>query len=371
MTRVIVWNARSKTITGQQIVTDAAAKIISENFELLWRGEFPSGTFSGIPRYTLAVLKLWWLALTRPSVHIYFPPSRSTIGFIRDLPVLLLPRKKLTFTAHVHGSDILDLLRVRWYSAAARTIYRRVHFVAPSTHISDALNQILPGSVALCENFLNPNTNQNPLLANSGDAERLGAWKKMGLPLILWNSNLMGTKGFAEFADAVRLVNSAQTKAFVVALGKPLGDSELTQAEVQGILEKLMLEPWFVYAGSVGPSHSAHWAEISDICVLPSRRECQPLALVEAMCAGCAVVVSSDEGVMATLEDYPGLVVDSTSPIEIAGALLDTIACHNRDPDGFRAKLKKAATRQAERFSFDKFQRQLVNAIKKSLERKV
>ena len=90
------------------------------------------------------------------------------------------------------------------------------------------------------------------------------------------------------------------------------------------------------------------------LCVLSTHYEGMPLALLEGMAAGCAVVGSAVPGVREVLEDgVDGLLVNESDPVAMADALERVL----RDPP-FGARLAAAARRAAaEKYSRERMNR--------------
>jgi glycosyltransferase involved in cell wall biosynthesis len=120
-------------------------------------------------------------------------------------------------------------------------------------------------------------------------------------------------------------------------------------------LDALIREPWFDHRGAVDQSQSMRLLSSADVVCLPSTyaSECQPLALIEAMCAARPLVVANTPALRATVKDYPCEMVDVVNP-ESVRACLQRIA-RSRPP----AALSAAAVAARERFSAGRFDRQL------------
>lgn len=105
------------------------------------------------------------------------------------------------------------------------------------------------------------------------------------------------------------------------------------------------------WAGWLDEPAKAERLRTADIFVLPSTSEGLPMALLEAMSHGLAVVASSMGGVPDVITDgVDGLLVPPGDPAALAGALADLAG----DPRHARA-LGHAAQQRAERLGLDSF----------------
>jgi glycosyltransferase involved in cell wall biosynthesis/ribosomal protein S18 acetylase RimI-like enzyme len=117
------------------------------------------------------------------------------------------------------------------------------------------------------------------------------------------------------------------------------------RAEIEAKARALKLESRVVFTGM--HSDVAPWLAASDVFVLPSLEEGQPMALIEAMGAGCAIVATPVGGVAEMLDDgVHGLLV----PPSNAEALAAAIERHLRAPIQARTMGAAAQARFAERY---------------------
>ena len=105
---------------------------------------------------------------------------------------------------------------------------------------------------------------------------------------------------------------------------------------------------------------------VSDLAVLASDREGAPLAILEYMAAGCAIVASRVGGIPYMIEDgVEGLLVQPGDPQLLARAIGELAVSSTR-----RAELGRAAReRQARDFSLDAVVSQTVELYEESLGR--
>lgn len=281
---------------------------------------------------------------------LYLVCSRSNGGFLRDVPALLAARAGARTIVHAHGSDIIGLLANRRLSPLARALYARCEIVVPSTHLVAPLRAVTPARIHLCENYFAGDLGEKTI--DPPAHERF---------TVLWNSNVMASKGFFDLAEAIRQVRREGLAMRLISVGQPIGDEEMPGSGAERRLDALSTEEWFDYHGKVEPTVVTALAGEADVICLPSRysSECQPLAIIQAMCAGKAIIVSDIPALRATLRDYPAHLVPVRSVAAIADALRDLYRRKQADPAAFMSSRKEVAAAARERFSVERFDREM------------
>lgn len=342
-----LWATDPGVTTGQSLVTDrVAAQLVSvgvERFTLQ-----PGMNLRALYVWLSAIAALARLAISGRLRTLYLVCSRSNAGFVRDLPAYLVARAGVRVVVHVHGSDIVGLLQRRGIGVVARWALRGCTLVLPSAHLLEPLTQMGVKDCRVCENFV----------ASSAAPPAPKAKVPDGPFIVLWNSNVMASKGFFEVAEAVGHLYEEGLPVLMVALGAPLGDEVLPAADCAARLALCTARPWMDYRGPVNRSVSQQALVACDIVCLPSHyaSECQPLALAEAMCMSKPLLVADTPALRATVQDYPCELLAKTDARSIAQALRRI-----RDADGpeREALLRSAGERARQRFSAERFDRQL------------
>lgn len=346
---VALWSADYTQINGQALVT---ARVVHNQSAIDWREHIYRGAgLCSLATWAGAVIRLWQDIAFGRVVTLYLVCSRSDGGFLRDVPALLASWAGVRVVVHAHGSDIVDLLSSRRLSSIARALYARCKIIVPSKHLLEPLRNVTTAALHLCENYFEgvlaeEAVNPNPL------SDTL---------TLLWNSNVMASKGFFDLAEAVRQVRGEGFTVRLISVGRPLGDEEMQASETKSRLAGLSTEGWFEYRGSIEPTAVAALAANADAVCLPSRysSECQPLSLIQAMCAGKAIVVTDTPALRTTLGDYPAHYVPVRSVASIANALRDLHRSKQADPAAFASSRRDATIAAQERFSGDRFDREM------------
>lgn len=159
---------------------------------------------------------------------------------------------------------------------------------------------------------------------------------------LLFVGRLVEKKGLAVLLDALRDVDTASYSLVVV------GDGPL-RAELEALARGLPV----TFAGQLGRAELMQRYADSDVVVVPSvlaasgDQDGLPVALLEAMGSGCAIIASDLPGLNEAIQDQvSGLLVPSGD----VDALRDGVAALVSD-DALRARLGQAARDRAQEFS--------------------
>lgn len=352
--RLGLWSADYTPLTGQALVT---ARVVRHQDTVSWREYVYSGAgLRMISTWAGAGLRLWRDIVLGRVRTLYLVCSRSNGGFLRDVPALLAARVGLRVIVHVHGSDIVDLLSARRLSPLARALYARCEIVVPSAHLLEPLREVTSARLHLCENFFFGDFPVSTAGATPPDPATL---------TVFWNSNVMASKGFFDLSGAVRQVSEEGLDVRLIAIGRPLGDEEMSLEEATQRLEELRNCDWFHYHGPADQATTMALTAYADVVCLPSRysSECQPLAVIQAMCMGKAVIVSDTPALRATLGGYPARFVSVRSSDAIVEVLRQMLRQKQADPSAFAAGRQEATSVARTRFATARFDEEMATIL--------
>jgi glycosyltransferase involved in cell wall biosynthesis len=266
---------------------------------------------------------------------------------LRDIPILAYTLLGGRVVAHCHGSDLENLLNDRWYSPIARVLYARCEVIFPCKYLAQRLERLVP-QAHVCENFL---ADAPQILPAANSVRHAG-------PLtVLWNSNVMASKGYLDVAEAVkRSVDEGHAIRFL-SFGAILSDSEMPDGELASELARYSRYNWFEHLGKVPHKVAVSHLQDCDVVALPSRyhSEMQPLAIIEAMSTGRRVIISDRPSLRVTIGDYPAAIVDPTRPQDISGILVEMCKQKADDPIGFANANLEPAKQARIRYSVERF----------------
>lgn len=330
---ILFWSSSLDVVTGQAIVSKRVFDKINPNnwIKLI----YPSGV-RFIYVYASNIVRLYYFVFVGKIKTAYIVPSRSLFGFIRDIPVLLISLFGVRTILHIHGDGLNELFKKKYIGCLASFLYARSEIIIPCKHL--VVFPIRPKNIFIVENYSTIPKHYNPKSFYSDEVK------------ILWNSNVMATKGVNILVDGLLCASKYKINFKLTIMGKPLGDSLMNQLEIDSYSDYLKEETWINYLGAVSPNKVSNIMREHDIVALLSINECQPMVIIEAMCCGLKLIVSDIPGIRNTIGDYPAYFVKRNKD-SVAKAFLH--ACHDLPVDeSFRRDAIK-------RFSSSRFDNQM------------
>jgi len=173
--------------------------------------------------------------------------------------------------------------------------------------------ELIPNPVDLAE-FSPSNFDAGPVI------ERFGL---RGRTVIAALGRLEWQKGYPHLLSALELMfkREPELKERLVCL---IGGTGSLEKKLKGQAEASGLTSSVIFCGDVG--NARDFLGAADIFVMPSLREGQPLALLEAMAMAKPIAATAIPGIMDTAEDRKeALLVPPAAPEALAGALLELL----------------------------------------------
>lgn len=347
---ITVFSSEFESENGQAVVTRKVVREvlrdIGEVNECVYEaGARPSSFLS----WVAASLRLQRKMLFPDSKTVYVVCSRTFPGFVRDLPGLLLAFLGKRVVVHCHGSDFAEFLTRGRLACLKRFVYRRCEVVIPCRHLALQVEDLVR-KAHVCENFYD------------GVAQPLRPTDGL---LVVWNSNVMASKGFFDVIETISDLNRAGCSISLLSFGKILGDEEMSAIEVRGAMQPYLNSPWFTYLGLIDHARAINALHDCDAVALPSRyrSEMQPLAIIEAMCAAKHIVVSNSPSLQVTVGDYPADFVPANDKGELARSLERLYCLKRSDPAAFSVANSAAAATARVRFSSNRFAAEMAQIL--------
>lgn len=308
--KLAVWTPVLSDVNGQNVVTRRVVETQGAFFGSVY--EYRGGSLAAIPITLWKAVRLFLSVLFGGHTGVYVVCSRSLAGFLRDVLPLATSRLGARVVVHVHGSDFPELLERPAIGRFTRWLYASCEVVVPSQHLLTPLARHSFRQLSVCENFAD-------LPANCGAQSQA---RRQDAFIVLWNSNVIASKGIAELVEGLRLLRQGDVAIKLIVLGKAIGDAEQSADSMHDFLNLLKRESWIDVKGSVPPKEVPQLVAASDVIALPSTypSECQPLAVIQGMLAGRPVLVSDTAAMQATVGEYPALFA-GRDPSSIADAL--------------------------------------------------
>jgi glycosyltransferase involved in cell wall biosynthesis len=170
--------------------------------------------------------------------------------------------------------------------------------------------------------------------------------------LVVFVGTVCEKKGVRQLVDSFPAVVARVPHARLLVVGRDQADPATGRsftARLQASIPPELAER-FVFAGPVAHDRVAELVAQAEVCALPSHMEALPVAWIEVLAAGKALVASSaGPGPEVVEHGVSGLLVDPLDP----GAIADALVAVLTDPDR-RDRLGAAARQRAvDRFSID------------------
>ncbi len=357
MKKFMVFSSEFDSENGQAVVTRRVVQQVLPGIRDAETCIYAAGCRPrSILSWIMASIKLWRVLTISGSGTIYVVCSRTIPGFIRDLPALVLALLGNRVVVHCHGSDFFDLLTQNRLSRLVRYFYRRCEVIVPCRHLKDRVESFVL-KVHVCENFFNDAV---PLKTDPVETDALSARL-----IVVWNSNIMASKGFFDVAGAIDILARAGHSITFVCFGKVLGDEEKSASDVEQELSRYMNCPWFNYLGLVEHSRAVAALQNCDVVALPSRyrSEMQPLAIIEAMCAAKRIVVSDNPNLRVTVGGYPADFIPANDISAVTECLEKLCKEKHENSNQFITKNFAAAKDAKTRFSAARFDVEMADIL--------
>ena len=220
----------------------------------------------------------------RPDV-VYVTPSFRSLGFRKDrLVVRFLKRKGCKVVLHLHNKGVSDLAEKPGYDRLFRSFFEGTKVILLSERLyPDIACYVDRADVRLCPNGIDPVLETVPVRTDTAE------------PTLLFMSNVIGDQGAGDLLDACRMLSDRGVAfhcrfAGAISPGFP--------AESLGMMVKERnLEGKVSFSGPLYGDDKKEAYRQADIFVHPTREDCFPLVILEAMSAGLPVVASKEGGI--------------------------------------------------------------------------
>jgi glycosyltransferase involved in cell wall biosynthesis len=284
----IFWSSDINDSTGQAIVSKRVFDKINNSY---WLKLTYLSELKFIHVYIFNIIKLYFYVFLGKTKTAYVVPSRTLIGFLRDIPVLLISFLDIRIVLHIHGDGLNTLFKKKYIGYFASILYSKTEIIIPCKHLANFI--IKPKSISIVENYSEFFITSTSKLSTSKEIK------------LLWNSNIMATKGIKVAVDGLLKASSYNINFNLTILGKPLGDPIMNQSQIESFSNNLRNHKWVNFLGTTSSKKVFEIIKKHDIVILLSNNECQPMALIEAMCCGLKLIVSDIPGIRNTVGNYP------------------------------------------------------------------
>jgi len=265
------------------------------------------------------IIQTLYVFLTSSFSTIYFTGSRSKLGFIKELPLLLLGKwTNKRIVNHLHGAEF-------------QVFYENSGFLKPVVKYA---YEGVHSTIVLLDEMKNQFTEfpkmELTTVANCyrGEFDNF-QYDRAKKKQLLYFSNLMKSKGIFEFLEASKTLLENHPNLIVKIAGSPLADYEMNLETVyssfQDIFKKLKnrFPDRIEYLGVVTGELKLKLFFESSIFVLPSYypTEAFPITIIEAMRAGNAIITTNHNYLSSIIKPENGKIIEPKSADDIVFAV--------------------------------------------------
>lgn len=244
------------------------------------------------------------IAKSNPQV-IHINTAFEPRAIVRDL-ILAKAAGKRPVVLHVHGGRYVmgDFSNGLLASLARKLLGSARKVVTLGDSEAERINAMSPGvATAVIPNAV--------VTGNFSETERVWGTKN-----VIYLGRHQEAKGLSEIVEACRQLVAQGFKFKFSSYGTGPDEREFIR-RMTGVLGGD-----FHYGGVVGGAEKIQALNSSDIFLMPSRYEGMPMALLEAMAAGCVPIVSNKGSIPSVVEDgRNGFLVDPGDITQIVGKL--------------------------------------------------
>lgn len=326
MTRVLFMGPLPEPVTGHslacQVFLDALRPAYAVDVVDLGKKSFVSGLDSIGRVFEIAVMLARVLRNRARADIAYLTISESLAGNLKDIAIYCILGRKLSHTIiHLHGGSIKKDVFDRY--ALLRWLNRRfLRKVGRVVILGECHRHIFHGMVDNARISVVKNFAQDFLFAD--DAAVSAKFSDGGPLRILFLSNLISGKGYDDLVAAYQALSAEGRTAVQLHFA---GDFEDDFAR-KGFLNTISSHPGIVYHGVVrGEAKNALLDKCHIFCLPTKLSEGQPISILEAYAAGCAVITTSCGGIPDIFTPgVNGYGIEKAAPASITAAIENAMA---------------------------------------------
>lgn len=328
----------------------------------------------GIPRYIPEQLKHLPDNVRARVYDIGAPEGQGKLWFGISLFLALFDAAKFPFRqrpdlVHVHTSQMFSFYRAAFYVLFASYVWRipvflHIHgssfdeFVSTKSTVSRKLQSIVYGAsseiIVLSQYWkqqLEPHTDSDKItiIPNAVNPDDYSPEYDVDPPHIIFISNLIERKGVNELTDALdSLIQKDQNVRVSIAGKGPFSEEvEALAAEHESV----------EYLGYVSEDRKYELLSQGSIYVLPAYAEGLPIAILEAMAGGNAIISTKVGSIPEVITEENGIVIEPENVDDLRNAIDGMLT----SPEEVQSKGKTNRRTVKENYSWDVVMKQIVD----------
>lgn len=334
-----------------------SSQTADEDVEVLVIGPYRPGGSGGMNQYISEQCRYLPERIRTRVYSVAVPSGAGLMRFALAMLVafkqmLLFPFRRRPDVVHVHSAQWHSFYQSSWYVLIASFVWRRpvvlhVHgssfdeFLEVDSvpiqllqsavfQASDVVVALSDGWADVLEEHIDPR--KIVVIHNAVDVSKYDPSFSVSPVRISFVSNHIERKGIRELVDAVDQIADERPVDVTIAgkgsLSHLVEDLADSRAEVE-------------YAGFVSEERKRELLNQSAVNVLPTYAEGVPIAILEAMAGGNAIISTDVGGIPSVVNEDNGVLVEPGDADELADALLTLLS----DPDRIRSMAKESRRR--------------------------
>lgn len=231
------------------------------------------------------LIRITFLRLSGKISVVYITTGRTKISLVRDSSIIIIASIfGMKIINHLHGADFLSFRKSsRLLRPIIDFVYCRIdHHIVLTERMEEQYSYYKKSEISVVSNFTNVNPASGPKRPKDGEPVKL-----------LYLSNIMRSKGPIEAIQAIKLF-PPKTQVELHIAGEVLGDHLLDAEQMSKELQSHLRDVRITYHGPIYGNKKIEILANSHIFVLPTYypTEAQPLAILDAMASGCAIIAT-------------------------------------------------------------------------------
>ena len=338
--RVLFIGALPPPVHGSAVVSKQIkeSKVINEAFCSDWVNLSTSRSMDEIGKTTLAkpfrlmgaLLREFWLLMTRRYDLCYLAITCHGIGFLKDSPFVLMAkmfRRKIVIHQHNKGmTNDVDRWPYRWLLPLC---YKNAKVILLSWYLYQDIGKVVKKEdVYICPNGIKVQEFKGSRTIEALEKRNVDS-EIICRPRLFFLSNLMGSKGVLVLLDALKILKDNGISCVCDFVG---GETkEIDTKRFNSEVEKRGLNEIAVYHGKKYGKDKMRIFRETDIFVHPTMDDCFPLVILEAMEQGKPIVTTAIGGIPDIVDEgKTGLIAKAGDSKSLAGCLERLIVDNNQ-----------------------------------------
>lgn len=301
-----------------------------------------------ILRFLNSYFKTFYKLCTKQYQLCYLAITCHGTGFIKDAPFALICKLfSHKIVIHQHNKGMHKDVDKPLFRFLLKKVYKNTEVILLSERLYPDIAEIVNKSqVLVCPNGI-------------PDAPRYDK-KDSPKPRLLFLSNLLESKGVLDLLDACKILKEKEYEFTCDFIGSET--KEIDKERFQKELSDRGLEDVVSYLGKkFGEDKYKEFAN-SQIFILPTKNECFPLVLLEAMQQGVACIATDVGGIPDIIEDkVNGIIIRKDNVDDLVKAISALID----NPKLCKKFGEKGYQKYKDLFTIQKFEERIKNILQK------